>query len=486
MTSSTAAGGVAKPQKQKQINLLRGWPNPSLLPTSLIATASTKALQDPEVAVPGLLYGPDPGYQPLREEIAGWMARFYGDSTPRPINTSPQVRESSGGKDVDAERICITGGASQNLACVLQVFSDPLRTKVWMVAPCYFLACRIFGDSGLVVRAVGEGDEGVDLESLERGLREREEELEREGERKALKQPRPWSKIYRNIIYCVPTFSNPSGKTMTLSCRQKLVQLARKYDALIVTDDVYDCLQWPTSSKSSTSLSKAILPRLVDIDRTLEPVPGPESFGNAMSNGSFSKIAGPGVRTGWAESTPKFVYGLSQCGSSRSGGAPSQLVATMMAELLRSGELERHIKEVLNPEYERRYGITMRAIQKYLAPLGIRAGEVAADGKDIFGGYFLWLELPSNVSAEVVADRAKVEENLIVAPGYIFEVENDPSIKFPNSLRLCFAWEGEADLKEGIERLARVVGKVRDGVPPEAKGEGLGKNGVKGEMGEFR
>jgi DNA-binding transcriptional MocR family regulator len=302
-----------------------------------------------------------------------------------------------------------------------------------------------------------------------------------------LKQPRPWSKIYRNIIYCVPTFSNPSGKTMSPFCRQNLVQLARKYDALIITDDVYDFLQWPTSSASSTtSLSKAIIPRLVDVDRTLEPVPGPDSFGNAMSNGSFSKIVGPGVRTGWAEATPKLIYGLSQCGSSRSGGAPSQLVATMMAELLRSGELERHIKEVLNPAYEKRYGIMTRAIRQHLVPLEIKQGEVTADGKDIFGGYFLWLELPRDVSAKVVADVAKVEENLIVAPGYIFEVENDPSIKFQNSIRLCFSWEEEADLEDGIERLARVVRNVRDGMPREMKGEGLGENGTKGEIGEFQ
>lgn len=57
---------------------------------------------------------------------------------------------------------------------MLQVFSDPLKTRVWMVAPCYFLACRIFGDAALKVRAVGEGDEGVDLEALERGLEEAE------------------------------------------------------------------------------------------------------------------------------------------------------------------------------------------------------------------------------------------------------------------------------------------------------------------------
>jgi DNA-binding transcriptional MocR family regulator len=274
---------------------------------------------------------------------------------------------------------------------------------------------------------------------------------------------------------------------MSLPCREKLVKLARRYDALIITDDVYDCLQWPTSSTSKpTSLSKAILPRLVDIDRKMEPVPGPDSFGNAMSNGSFSKLAGPGCRTGWAEATPKFVYGLSQCGSSRSGGAPSQLVATMMTELLKNGELERHIKEVLNPAYQKRYTIMMEAIQKYLLPLGVTSGEITANGEEIFGGYFLWIELPPNVTAEEVADRAKNEENLIVAPGYIFEVENDPSVKFPNSLRLCFSWEEETDLKDAVVRLSRVIRNVLHSSSPSTTGSGLGKNRVKGDMGEFR
>jgi len=133
---------------KKQINLLRGWPNPSLLPQQGILCASQTALSDPAIAIPGLLYGPDPGYQPLREEIARWMQRFYGG-------------------EGDAARICITGGASQNLACVLQVFTDPVKTKVWMVAPCYFLACGIFRDAGLGMGAVPEGKEGVDLEKLE-------------------------------------------------------------------------------------------------------------------------------------------------------------------------------------------------------------------------------------------------------------------------------------------------------------------------------
>jgi DNA-binding transcriptional MocR family regulator len=100
---------------------------------------------------------------------------------------------------------------------------------------------------------------------------------------------------------------------MTLSARQDLVRLAREFDALIVCDDVYDCLYWSASntksSESNEKLHEAVVPRLVDVDATLdggEDRKGADGFGNVLSNGSFSKIVGPGVRTGWAESmSPK-------------------------------------------------------------------------------------------------------------------------------------------------------------------------------------
>ncbi|TVY37952.1 Uncharacterized protein LCER1_G009416, partial [Lachnellula cervina] len=434
--------------------------HPSLLPTPAISTASQIVLSDPSISIPGLLYGPDPGYQPLREEIAKWLSGFYGGQA-------------------DAERICVTGGASQNLACVLQVYSDPLFTKVWMVAPSYFLACRIFDDAGLVTRAVGEGDEGVDLEGLEARLRE----AERDAGVEKIKLAKPWSKIYRHIIYCVPTFSNPSGKTMSLSCRQNLVKLARKYDALIITDDVYDFLLWPTSSSSSTRSTTALMPRLVDVDRTMEPAPSADSFGNAMSNGSFSKIAGPGLRTGWADATPTFTYGLSQCGSSRSGGAPSQLTATMVCELLKSGDIAKHIEKVLIPAYKKRYEIMMKAIKQFLIPVGVKVGEVSFGEKEIFGGYFIWIELPESMNAEVVCSTAKERENLIVAPGRLFEVSGDPSVKFETSLRLCFAWEEVEDLEDGVRRLGKVIKEVGEGksIPSTHAGKE-----IKNDLGAFR
>ena len=129
---------------------------------------------------------------------------------------------------------------------------------------------------------------------------------------KKYKLPRPWAKVYKHLIYATPTFSNPTTLTMSLADREGLVRLAREFDALIVTDDVYDFLQWsPDPEKPLAQPDKAQIPRVVDVDRYLDGGPKDE-WGNVVSNGSFSKLIGPGARTGWAEGTEKFAYGLSQ------------------------------------------------------------------------------------------------------------------------------------------------------------------------------
>lgn len=99
---------------------------------------------------------------------------------------------------------------------------------------------------------------------------------------------------------------------MSLRRREELVKVARRYDALIVADDVYDFLQWnPTQDNEFVPPDRACVPRLVDVDRYLDGGPQDE-WGHAMSNASFSKLIGPGMRTGWVEGTKQFAYGLSQ------------------------------------------------------------------------------------------------------------------------------------------------------------------------------
>ncbi|KAL1876713.1 Valine--pyruvate aminotransferase [Paecilomyces lecythidis] len=452
MTGSALPAAMVK----DHINLLRGWPNPALLPVADLSQASTTVLSTPSIYEPGLQYGPDEGYQPLRQHVAEWLTSFYQPAGP-----------------VTQDRICITGGASQNLACVLQAFTDPVYTRnVWIVAPMYYLAGRIFDDSGFAgrLRGIPEDEEGIDLDFLERGLEETEKRAVSEGNNEPkFKPPRPWRKIYKYVVYATPTFSNPSMKVMSLRRREQLVRLARRFDALVVTDDVYDFLQWSSTPNSSLAHpDRAYMPRLIDVDRYLDGGPKDE-WGHVVSNGSFSKLIGPGVRTGWAESTEKFSYGLSQTGSSRSGGAPSQLTATFVDQLLSTSIIQNHIVKVLQPAYADRYHRTMSAIQKYLLPLGLT---IPPNPHEAAGGYFIWLDLPQPLRASDLAERAMAEENLLIANGDLFQVPGEDSRDhddFEHSVRICFAWEELDNLSKGIQRLAAVVQRAMDSAAEKSR-----------------
>jgi DNA-binding transcriptional MocR family regulator len=150
----------------EEINLFSGWPNPALLPINALAEACATVMASPAVRVPALRYGPDIGYQPLREHLAQWLTSFYQPRDP-----------------ISAERICITGGASQNLACILQVFTDPAYTRnVWMIAPTYFLACRIMDDAGFAghLRAIPHNESGLDFAFFRQELAKAEEKARAE------------------------------------------------------------------------------------------------------------------------------------------------------------------------------------------------------------------------------------------------------------------------------------------------------------------
>lgn len=263
----------------------------------------------------------------------------------------------------------------------------------------------------------------------------------------------------------MPTCSNPSGKTLSLARRQGLVKIARKYDALIVCDDVYDFLQWPLDTAVEPQRPPEMrLPRLCDIDRAMgfaEEDPG--RFGYAVSNGSFSKIAGPGVRTGWVEASSNFVIGLGDTGSTLSGGAPSQLCAAMLGEMLRNGELIKHIEDNVRPSLQRRHKLAMDAIRAKLLPLGYRTRETSLLGARIYGGYFIWLTPEDHItlSSKVIADAAVAEENLAIGYGNMFEVHGDEkSAEFTRDIRVCFAWESEQHLVEGIVRLGKLLKRM--------------------------
>ena len=257
---------------------------------------------------------------------------------------------------------------------------------------------------------------------------------------------------------------------MPLERREGLVQLARKYNALVVCDDVYDFLQWPLDDEPEETLHNALrLPRLCDIERTMGfAEQDTEQFGYTVSNGSFSKISGPGVRTGWVAASPKFVVGLGETASTVSGGAPSQLCAAMLGEMLRTGDLQKHIQHNVCPSLRRRHKIAMEAVQQHITPLGFHARETSLLGARVYGGYFIWLTPADGISvnSRMVAEIAVQEENLVIGYGDMFEVRGDEDNgQFSGAIRICFAWEPEAVLIEGIERLGKLLKRILHNAP---------------------
>lgn len=254
---------------------------------------------------------------------------------------------------------------------------------------------------------------------------------------------------------------------MSLARRSSLVKLARKYDALVVCDDVYDCLQWPVGgdlTPPSEWPPEMKLPRLCDIDLAMgQAKDDPRGFGYAVSNGSFSKLVGPGIRTGWVEGSPAFAYGVAQTGSTKSGGSPSELCAAMVAQLISSGELENYLEKIVRPALQKRHMLMMDAIYKHLTPLAVEVRESGLLGAKVYGGYFVWLTLKDGISAKVVADKALREENLIVGSGDMFQVHGDEErLNFDSAIRLTYSWESEEDIVEGVRRLGDVIRKVKE------------------------
>ncbi|RWA04781.1 hypothetical protein EKO27_g10327, partial [Xylaria grammica] len=207
-----------------------------------------------------------------------------------------------------------------------------------------------------------------------------------------------------------------------------------------------------------------------------------------------------------------FATGVSRTGSTRSGGAASQLAATIVCELLlprtgtggasgdekdnsgagngreedRECQLDRHIRDTLLPSYARRHALLMHTIRAVLVPLGVRVIEDSLRGHSgVYGGYFVWMTLPRSTgagttaistasatqekpwpTAQAIADRCRVDEDLMIGNGELFAVHGDEdAVRFDNAIRLCFAWEDEKDIVDGVERLGRVIRKMLDEEP---------------------
>ncbi|BFZ54651.1 Valine--pyruvate aminotransferase [Savitreella phatthalungensis] len=317
-----------------------------------------------------------------------------------------------------------------------------------MTSPAYFLAARIIQDAGYGDRmyAVEEASPShLDLDLLETRLRElRDDDLQNSGVPAHLP-----GKRFRNVLYGVPTFSNPSGSTWTPATRQRVLDLARQYDMLIVTDEVYDLLSYDHPPESDPL-------RMVDLDHGPDAAGG-VGFGNCVSNFSFSKYLGPGIRCGFIQaSSAAMAAQWAAGGANHSGGATAQMTSYFIERIVASGELDNVITRLCR-EYADRSRVIRDALQKDLP-----RGSTIAGGH---GGYFIWVTLPGDGRYKHTEEIAKVAAgepyNVLALAGKNFQVPSGGNELEPDwvkrTLRLSLSWETSSQISQGVRRLCKVI-----------------------------
>jgi DNA-binding transcriptional MocR family regulator len=360
------------------IDLGIGDPQLSLLPAELIHQSAETcfAQNDPSF----LQYGAEQGNGCFRLALAKFLSAGHGFP-------------------VEPESLFVTSGVSGGLDLICTLFTQPGDT-IFVEEPTYFLALRIFADHGLRLVPIPTDEEGLVLDALEEKLAE----------------------IHPRLLYLIPAFQNPSGHTLTLERRERLVALCQEHDFLVVADEVYHFLNY-----------------------SLQP---PKAFAaysgvhNVISLGSFSKILAPGLRLGWMKAEASRIKRLVTCGLLDSGGGMNPFTSAIVRDILENGELEKHIFS-LKATYSARLAAMNAALRRYLPDARYTIPQ---------GGYFFWLRLSRDANAEELLTKAK-EFKIGFRPGVHFSSQGG----LRQYVRLSFSFYESHEIEEGVRRLRQTL-----------------------------
>jgi len=359
------------------ISFAMGAPATDLLPVRDFRQAINQVLR--RDGGEALQYDEAAGYKPLRAAIARLLAR---DGNPASV------------KDV-----VVTSGSQQGLDLATRVLAAP-GDLVISESPTYLGALDVFRSNGVEVLGVPVDGDGLRVDVLEELVPSR--------------SPR--------FIYTIPNFHNPTGVTLSLERRRRLLQLARRYDVRILEDGVCSELRYEGAS----------IPSLMALD-------GGE---HVLTINSFSKFLLPGIRVGYMVVPPALRDRLIKA-KQVADLFTSSLMQRALAQYLDSGHLEDHLKTIRRAYRERRDAM--------LAGLARRM-PTGAEWTAPQGGLCLWVRLPESISAGQLYLTA-IEHGAAFALGSVF-FPNNPD---PSSLRLNFAAHPATRIDEGLRRLGSAV-----------------------------
>jgi 2-aminoadipate transaminase len=359
------------------ISLARGIPSPETFPIEDLAECSRRAIErHGRVA---LNYGDPQGFAPLCE----WLAERHG---------------------VAPEQILVTPGSIMGLSFVARALLDG-RGRAAVEAPCYDRMITLLDRLGAEVVPVARTDDGVDLDALRRACEE---------------DPRP------AFFYTLPTFHNPTGRTLTGAEREALADLCVERELIVVEDDPYGLLR----------IDGDAIPQLHELLRRRD------AGHLAVHLSSFSKTVSPGLRVGYIVAPLSLVDPLRELATA-TYVSPPLLAQAQLYEYVSSGYLEPHL-EYLSAFLRPRRDALLEVFATRMPP---EARWTRPDG-----GYFMWLDLPDGVPAADLAERSAAA-GVTIVPGAGFFAGSGGE----HGARLSFSFPTAEEIRTAADRLAELV-----------------------------
>jgi 2-aminoadipate transaminase len=359
------------------ISLAGGLPAPEVFPIEEFRAAFDRVLcEQGKVA---LQYSASEGYRPLREFLAERLGRF--------------------GSRCSADNILITNGSQQALDLIGKIFLNP-GDRVLIEKPSYLGAIQAFDSYQASYVIVPMDEDGMITDDLD-------EILDRENVK---------------LIYALPNFQNPSGRTMGLERRKELMKAAVRHNVPVIEDDPYGELRYEGRD----------LPSLQSMDTT----------NLVIGLGTFSKILAPGLRLAWMV-LPEPVYDMFVLSKQPADLHTSTVAQMAIWEVCKDGFVDRHI-ETIKALYHERRDAMLDALEAHFPT---KARWTKAEG-----GLFVWAELPDEIDTRELLAEA-IQQKVAFVPGQSFHTDRTGQ----NTMRLNFSNVTPERLKLGIERLGRAI-----------------------------
>jgi 2-aminoadipate transaminase len=369
-------------QKPEIISFAGGLPDPETFPVDELKKITCEVLD--EAGAAALQYGTTEGDVELRNLLID--------------------RYKEQGANLELENLIILTSSQQGLSLVGKVFLDP-GDKVICGLPSYLGGISSFKTCGADLIGIKFDESGMRSDKLEEKLKD----MQANGEKP-------------KFIYIIPDFQNPAGITMPEKRRLEIIEIAHKYDVLIVEDSPYREIRFEGEHQ-----------------RTMYQL---DNSGHVLTLGTFSKIFAPGFRLGWALGH-KDVLDKIVMAKQTADLCTSCFLQKIAAKYIKKGYFDANLKKTISLYHEKR-DIMLDGFRKYM-PEGVTWTEPE-------GGLFLFLTLPENMDAEKLLLRA-IEKNVAFVIGSVFHADDSGK----NTMRLNFSFVTKEQNVEGVKRLAEAI-----------------------------